>query len=384
MCQDGACGGVQPNGALCGDNDDCGIGVVPYNPAFCRDTGHLRACSQHCQNDDDCTLGGSCVGGFCLATCQGASECEPGFSCDLVVTMSGQSTQACVSACFFSADFDDCHRCRDNSTCPPGFVCDLGTCLPGCTSATGCWKYQASRCDTATGRCGACQQDSDCDQFDHSVHNGTGGWSGSGDPSEMLDYACVAGQCVQCRDDASCPDGFACRDSVCTLPCWSDQSCYSFSKAVCDLSSGECVPCSQDADCAHFDPGTSNPALYCLAGQCVRCRTDADCGANATCAAAGVCVLTIQIGAACESSPSAYGSEGCKAGVCLAEFWGFADGYCTKGCASDAACPAGSHCDAAYAACVASCATADDCRQGYQCADLFFGQADGRSECVPQ
>ncbi len=65
---------------------------------------------------------------------------------------------------------------------------------------------------------------------------------------------------------------------------------------------------------------------------------------------------------------------------CLGEAWGFPGGYCTTSC-SNSDCPENSACDTlqGYNVCLSSCATREDCREGYDC----LPSSAGDLVCMP-
>jgi hypothetical protein len=55
--------------------------------------------------------------------------------------------------------------------------------------------------------------------------------------------------------------------------CFADRDCP-FTSPACDLSSGQCLPCLGDSDCAGAPGG---PACDVPSGTCVPCTSDTDC-----------------------------------------------------------------------------------------------------------
>jgi hypothetical protein len=105
------------------------------------------------------------------------------------------------------------------------------TCVE-CLSNADCLNVAAPRCDEQTGRCAACQSNTDCDRF-------------SGKPY-CIDS--VDARCVECANDTHCADN----------P----------SGARCNMATNACVECVVDADCA--SPGASR----CADNHCQPCAND--------------------------------------------------------------------------------------------------------------
>ncbi|MHB8418473.1 MAG: hypothetical protein ACYDCL_10385 [Myxococcales bacterium] len=144
--------------------------------------------------------------------------------------------------------------------------------LTGCNGCSGNTPY----CDPQ-GRCVACSADAQCAAEDLDAGTGTS-FCVTSDPANV-NY----GTCVQCLTTAQCAaqGGGQCYPP--TGSCDQSQNCIDGGAGfcadggagpICDLASGECVECEQDADCA--DAGG---LPYCDTGSktCVACLTPAEC-----------------------------------------------------------------------------------------------------------
>lgn len=82
---------------------------------------------------------------------------------------------------------------------------------------------------------------------------------------------------------------------------------------------------------------------------------------------------TVPVGSACVAP------NDCNGGVCLDQSQGFVDGYCTQQCGRGGNnCPVGATCQEfgpRQSFCLDECATATDCRMGYECVRLGTAQS---------
>jgi hypothetical protein len=145
------------------------------------------------------------------------------------------------------------------------------------------------------GACGACVTDSDCPPNDTcATETGTfigtvkacvcSGNSGCGGDAPVCvspggtDELFYWGSGCGCNGSGQCPSGETCDTTnlVCTQSCVGDASVCA-NNGVCDTSTGLCVECNTDADCAGLD-GTP----YCLTSQntCVQCLSNSDCSST--------------------------------------------------------------------------------------------------------
>jgi hypothetical protein len=319
-----------PDGAgTCGSNGDC---TDPAR-AFC--VGNVCV---GCQPSPD--------GGSRANTCAAPSVCDPG---------SGM----CVECT------NDTHCTKD----PAKGFCVAHACT-GCGSAgaTGCaartdGKTTCAADGTAAGQCVECVGDAECKAASKSfcvAHVCSGCQS-------ALASACatraatkplcstsgaLAGQCVECSEDADCKDPTKsfCVANVCggcQTAAATACATRSASKPVCATAGslgGQCVECSEDADCkspaksfcvanvcggcqtagatACATRSASKPVCApdgALGGQCVACLVDTDCKVAAApiCTASSTCV-------ACTSDSQCVAKLGANPGVCMAH----QDGRC--------------------------------------------------------
>lgn len=156
-----------------------------------------------------------------------------------------------------------------------------------------------------------CDGDEVCFQGD-CVAESCAGVDCGGYPNVCRGGVCEVGNCTD--PDVQCPDGRACVENDCLLPC------------------------DEQADC---DP------LACRDGYCRPCELDQDCGGGLICVAEQ-CV------------------DACSPGACLAgEVCDAESGRCVDACQGDADCDTDELCDLASGECgPADCAAADQGQQG--------------------
>lgn len=132
--------------------------------------------------------------------------------------------------------------CPDTGTdagpCPQGCSGTTPLCLRATDACVECRTHAdcdgtKSLCDPATHECVECLQHSDC---------------GSSQP--RCDPAAHA--CVECLAHADCDDATAAKCATAThtcVPCTASSQCaHVAGKTVCDLTDGECVECTQEAE----------------------------------------------------------------------------------------------------------------------------------------
>ncbi len=325
----------------------------------CNPTGQV--CQVTCAADADCSLGSSCVNGFCgpqVAFCNEANgactpqcvadaQCGAGQACD---TATGECFQACASAadCASGACNVDLGRCVapcDVAGCTGGERCDPvdRACYASCAGAGGRACPADRICDDASGICEL--------RCDAAGAPACGGGEVCDPATGLCAARCVAGGCgdrvcdeasgvcVECLSAADCTAPQLCSDNVCINPC--DDVTNPCATGVCDAASGRCVECVGDGDCAE---GVCNPAT----NGCVECVSDATC-------APGVC------------DPATNGCVGClDDGDCLGDqVCDTARNQCV-GCVTDADCVGTDRCLVATSTCV-GCLDAADCEAGEVC-----------------
>lgn len=178
--------------------------------------------------------------------------------------------------------------CVDSDQCGPNRVCDKrkGGCVEcyttgHCPNGEFCHK---GKCKTEN----ACETDDDC----------------------LLSVCGDQGTCVECRDGSTCPAGWDCVAQTCRPPfggCTKHEDCNA-AGAICDLTAGSCVSCSDDSQCGDYEdcdvegtqeclPNLCPPSSAFCVGDVVQvCREDGrgyfqiECGEDQTCAD-GSCVF---------------------------------------------------------------------------------------------
>jgi hypothetical protein len=198
------------------------------------------------------------------------------------------------------------------------------TCVE-CLSNADCLNVAAPRCDEQTGRCAACQSNTDCDRF-------------SGKPY-CIDS--VDARCVECANDTHCADN----------P----------SGARCNMATNACVECVVDADCA--SPGASR----CADNHCQPCANDSG-GSHCGHIVRGTSVLGV-----CDTSGASglcVQCTGTQSAVCGANVCGSLSKLCT-------ARPAGTRSECS------ECVSDAECQVGLRCARGAFGAVDLGYSCYP-
>jgi len=132
-------------------------------------------------------------------------------------------------------------------------------------------------CDTATGMCVQCLQESDCTGVMNAPHCNT------------MQTPPRCRQCIVGSTDPAlgCPAGQTCTgNGACTVTCTMDTDCAGAMGApACNTATMRCVECVNDTHCAG---NTANGQLHCFVGDagnnlnnCVECNTNADCAGMA-------------------------------------------------------------------------------------------------------
>ncbi len=208
----------------------------------------------------------------------------------------------------------------------------------------------------------------------------TGPTCGNGilDPGEICD-----GDCPTCDDGDPCTDDVTAGSAeTCNVVC-------STTPVTACVDGDACCPagCASDTDMdcpciptTCIDAGRVCNTLPDGCGQTLDCGT---CANEESCLG-GACQASLGVGDSCPQG------QGCpQTGACITEAnAGWPGGYCSLACpAGDTDCPAGTHCEANFGACVLSCTEDSECSPGYGCFD-FTGTAsdprqDGRTECLP-
>ncbi len=363
------CGGatidcLEPSAPACGLNQTCnpadGI-CTNRSPTCLRDadcTGYFASqyvpapycsegmcspcpdvsCGTGCTGNQDCGDAGlTCFGvgtpySFCGLSCAApeAPACPadlPRCDADSGLCRACTSDDQCPKASAPTCAPGGFCACTTDDECPSGQVCfprdSFGNCAP--PPEPGCTPGSCDRGDFCDWQSGTCVQPSDTTlpfcitDYDCST------------VYESADF-CVAGKCVQCRDDNDCVvssydpatnSQTFCSDNKCPDVCESDADCIgSWYGPTCvlhtDAGYGECQEdaCTSDADCAgnplgsycDFDGGR----FYDRPDGTCDCLTSSDCGPGMEC----------------------YG--------------GYYPPSCSTSCASDAECPPGYSCDLNY------------------------------------
>ena len=251
--------GTLPDG--CGGEIKCGT-CVTWPDSYCTPDGQC-ACPPSCAGkecgDDGC--GGSCGG------CPLGMTCSPDHTCDPVPCLNDWE---CASFDMFCDPLGlVCVDCVSTWQCLSADLICLGSeCVTiwPCTEDADCPADQGPWCALPAGHCAWCLDDDDC---------GILGWcdglncvlpdpcAGDGD---CLVGVCdlVTGTCVDCLEDADCPG----TDEVCTFEheckpfhlCALDSDCWTWDM-VCDHDNGVCEECVVSWSCP--------PPYWCKDNKCV-------------------------------------------------------------------------------------------------------------------
>lgn len=179
----------------------------------------------------------------CLAETATCVECSAGDDAGLA---------ACTSAKPHCTAQHRCAECLEPAHCPVSAPVCLDDSCTGCSATADCnGRPDAPVCDPASGACVECNAHTDCrdpekptcDQHVCRPCQSDNECAGHAEGATNLD-ACVRGQCVDCRVDATdtkrdygCPDEVACDPAT--------QRCTGASKRSRDV----CAPCVADSEC---------------------------------------------------------------------------------------------------------------------------------------
>ncbi len=202
------------------------------------------------------------------------------------------------------------------------------TCLPGELAC-------GSRCVTVEGNplhCGRCNNACAADQeclVGTCVARCTGATTRCA--ATCVNLASDPAHCGACT--TACPAGHRCTAGACELACAAGQS----------ACAGACVDTAVDVTNCGACGRRCAATERCRAGACVATGAGAPCVRNTDC--------------------------GASAPTCFPEAIGWQGGYCTRQCARDADCAAGSSCisDGSANFCLRTCTAASGCRAGYLC-----------------
>jgi len=325
----------------CDDGNACTNDTLTGSAATCNVACSYTSISACADGDGCCPAGcGASTDNDCSATC-GDGRVDPGELCDGNCPSTCNDSNACTidgstgsaATCNLVCTHQSITQCAPNDGCCPA-GCDATTdrdCSPTCGNGV------VEPGETCDGTCPRSCDDADACTID----------TLTGSP-DTCNVACSHSQISTCRaGDGCCPAG-------CSFATDSDCSCTP--KTCQDL--GLACGSASDGCGATLSCGTCGTGQSCVSGQCV--------DSNGT------------LGTAC-------GADGdCDSGGCIEpDTWGWTGGYCSASCTTDAICGATGHC--AYAStgsgiCVRACASAADCRAGYECYDE---DGDSRKECMP-
>ena len=257
-----------PDGFVCktlSTGSDVTSLCVPLFPRLC----------EPCNADADCAAatggsGSACVpyqgavgllGGFCGASCDAASPCPSGYSCDAVTSVGGAKSQ-------------QCRKIDQQCSCDARAVklglqtgCSLTSGAGTCAGKRSCSATGLSGCDAPAAQLETCNlKDDDCDgQTDETT-------PGLCDDGQACTYDnCVSGQCQHppatgaCDDANACTSGEICQNGFClgqAIACDDGNPC---TKDGCAPASG-CTTTAQDGPCDDGNACSIND--LCKSGSC--------------------------------------------------------------------------------------------------------------------
>jgi Cys-rich repeat protein len=326
----------------CIDDSQCGPGRICDSTHNCR--AGCSGTSPACAGGEVCDVdAGTCVGCLSNANCTQPPVCNPATkSC--VGCLTGTDCHGSTLVC--DPQTMTCVQCDADNDCGAGKLCQNHACVPGCSqSHSACPNNQV--CDTASGKCVACVDDSQC--------------SGSTPRCNTTAHTCVA--CLPGAND-NCPQGEYCRpDFVCERGCKADAECPG---GMCVNHS--CTGCLMDSQCA--------AGLICQGGSCIAsCSAQNPCGSGNECCTQR-CVNEQTDVNNCGSCGHTCGSgESCCGGQCTTLTTQANCGACGTACGAGSACCGGS-CQSTTTlqqcgACGVACGTDQFC-DGTQCQNVVF------------
>lgn len=276
---------------------------------------------------DPCGSSDTCVGALCADTVAGrvcTSECDalrpdegcgPGFYCAGGGGCGGYCVRGMAGSLGNDAD------CTDNTQCASLFCHDPGDgrrrCLDPCR-ADAAICYAGEVCPATPGTCSGCVP-GDLVSFPRGLGEHCDTDEDCRDDMVCLEYAGLRECSRPCTDDASCGEGFECRDAMCRL----------------DRRQGVGGVCHDNPDCGDAVCAAQGDRAWCTA----QCTTAADCPAGFDCVDAGgplVCAPMENLdGEACTVN------DDCASGLCATLG---ADTFCTSWCDRRNPCAPGFEC----------------------------------------
>ena len=270
-----------------------------------------------CQHNSDCPSGQGCASGACaVVPCGGSCAADEACGTDnTCVKAQGAScaSHTCPAGYPCNAGGVCARSCTLDAQCDTGFICNsaLKSCAQ-CSNSTQCEGTKATPvCDDAgSGTCVACNVNFDCTKALGSghfcdAHLCKPGCKGTADCNASLGETCdttaTTGRCIQCKVNADCaaqgPAASACDETGHCVQCYGTTPaaakiwCGS-GTPECNLASKTCVAClpANDAsgqDCGYPFNGTMDPhdARTCNPAtyRCQDgCQFDAQCGCPRT------------------------------------------------------------------------------------------------------
>ncbi len=400
---------IYPVATACLSDDDCPLFPVNPDTGRCMDpagsapdevTGDCpkRACIPQypeCLPDGSCEADGDanpdndpvCINGLCRVPCSGASDCNPGETCELDTK-------------------DDFEACAAESDCVSGEKCMDGVCRVPCATSAEC-PVAGQECEQnlCTGRhCvdhhgGSCEQvlcsaDADCPVQPCDEEIGRCRTQPCQDSRQCPNQRCepVLGKCMgsSCVDDNDCRGerGYTCSDVI-GDSCNRDIDCpfefcsmkvfrCSMGNAECQISSdcpantcatnGICTQsgneCTNDLECV---PNTCRSFFVCVNDPAKGCTMSLDCP-QTFCGADHHCINDPAISCDPETENR---DNNCQVGICRSDAdLGHCDTQGQEACSVDADCP-NYHCNPSVGLCdypsEIVCQTNDACPAGLTC-----------------
>ena len=156
----------------------------------------------------------------------------------------------------------------------------------GCTSNDDCTEVTASFCNTSSGDCVACSDDSQCSHLgDTPACDGGTCYACSATntdacPIERPNCLVDEHRCVECADNTQCPEITAahCSDDHVCVACTGDTDCERFGGTPhCDVDGETCVECMSYNHCDISAGEVCNYTTKVCVAACAVCSDSSDC-----------------------------------------------------------------------------------------------------------
>ncbi len=302
----------------CASNADCGPSAAcvpfPQGGTFCAPSA-VSLCAP-CSKASDCgweTGSGSCIGGFCSASCSGAAPCPEGAACAAGWCQPAVGVCTCSQWAVTTGASGTCSVTNGHGTCTGARVCTALGAESVCLAAT----PSAEVCDNV---------DNNCDGF---IDNGT--LCDDGDVCTA--DACAGGACTHTAL-FSCGDGFCATgcgetSATCAVDCQAPvDPCAALPPGACDDGNSCSVDaCAPFVGCVHLpasgtctDGNACTTGDFCTGGVCAGVAATCDDGNPCTwdaCAPVGGCTALPLSEVVCGAATACLAASVCASGTCV-------------------------------------------------------------------